>query len=109
LLIFVFLFCAASFNYYLLNFFLKYMKGDIFTNSIVSSIAEAVAHATAGVIVLKVGAINGLCFSNALAASSAAFLWIATVYNWLDAVPFCILAGKFGTGAAFCMLYMSTL
>ena len=29
LLIFVFLFCAASFNYYLLNFYLKYMPGSI--------------------------------------------------------------------------------
>lgn len=80
LLIFVFLFCAASFNYYLLNFFLKYMKGDIFINSIVSSLAETVAHIIAGLIVLKIGAVKGLCFANALAAISAAMLWIANVY-----------------------------
>jgi len=85
------------------------MKGDIFTNSIVSSVSECIAHLLAGVIVLKAGAVGGLCFSNALAALSAAVLWIANAYDWLEAVPFCILAGKFGTGAAFCMLYMSTL
>lgn len=109
LLIFVFLFCAASFNYYLLNFFLKYMKGDVFTNSAVSSLAETIAHIIAGFIVLKIGAIRGLCFANSLAAASAALLWIANVYDYTSLVPVSILAGKFGTGAAFCMLYMSTL
>ena len=109
LLIFIYLFCAASFNYYLLNFFLKYLKGDVFTNSAVSSIAETIAHALAGVIVLKIGAIRGLFLSNTLSAVAATLLWISFVYDWTSIVPVGILAGKFGTGAAFCMLYMSTL
>ena len=109
LLIFVFLFSSASFNYYLLNFFLKYVPGDIFTNSIISSVSEAIAHGIAGWIVLKVGPVNGLTFSFFLAAASAAILWYCEASDNLGPVPFSVLAGKFGTGAAFAMLYMSTL
>ena len=108
-LIFVYLFCAASFNYYLLNFYLKYMPGDLYTNSIVSSLSEAVAHILAGWIVTKVGPVNGLSFALFLATLSAFSLWVCTAKDWLEPVPFTVLAAKFGTGGAFAMLYMSTL
>lgn len=109
LLIFVYLFCAASFNYYLLNYYLKYMPGSIYTNSIVSSISETVAHWMAGWIVLKLGSVNGLTGANALATLSAAALWLSTANEMAGPVPYTVLAAKFGTGAAFAMLYMSTL
>ena len=85
------------------------MPGDIFTNSIVSSVSEAIAHGVAGWIAVKIGATNGLMCAFTLAASSAALLWFAEATDATNLVPVSILAGKFGTGAAFAMLYMSTL
>ena len=79
LIIFVYLFCAASFNYYLLNFYLKYMPGDIYENSIVSSISETIAHYMAGCMVLKIGAVHTLSGTNLLAAISGIVLWICSV------------------------------
>ena len=105
----MFLFCAASFNYYLLNFYLKYMPGSIYMNSIVSSLSEVVAHWMAGCIVVKLGPVNGLSGANALATLSAVGLWASTAVDWAGPVPVTVLAAKFGTGAAFAMLYMSTL
>jgi len=47
-LIFVYMFCAASFNYYLITFYTKYMPGNVYVNTIVSSVAEMVAAFLAG-------------------------------------------------------------
>lgn len=78
-------------------------------NSIVSSLSESVAHWMAGFIVVKLGSVNGLSGANALAALSAAALWVCTASALDGPVPFTVLAAKFGTGAGFAMLYMSTL
>ena len=93
----------------MLNFYLKYMPGSIYTNSVVSSVSETVAHWMAGCIVVKLGSVNGLSTANFLTVLSAAGLWASTASAWADPVPFTVLAAKFGTGAAFAMLYMSTL
>ena len=85
------------------------MPGSIYTNSIVSSFSETVAHWMAGCIVLKFGSVNGLTAANALAAFSAVALWASTANDWTGPIPVTVLAAKFGTGSAFAMLYMSTL
>ena len=105
----MYLFSAASFNYYLLNYYLKYMPGNIYTNSIVSSLAETFAHYAAGWLVLKIGSIHVLTGTNAMAAAAATVLWICAAFSWLSVVPFSVIAAKFGTGGAFAALYMSTL
>lgn len=109
LLIFVYLFCAASFNYYLVNFYLKYIPGDIFANSIVASLAESTAHWLSGWIVIKIGPVNGICASFSLAGVAGAALWLCDANGVSDLIPEIVLAAKFGAGAAFAMLYMSTL
>lgn len=109
MLIFVYLFCVASFNYYLLNFYLKYMPGDVYANSIVSSVSESVAHWVTGCIVYKIGQVNGLFISLFLASLSAALLWLCVGNEWIDPVPVTVLAAKFGVSAAFALLYMGTL
>ena len=85
------------------------MPGDIFTNSIISSISETFGHGSGSCIALKLGPKSGMTFAFSIAAASAALLWLSNANEWLGPVPVSILAGKFGTGAAFAMLYMSTL
>jgi len=46
---------SASFGYYLIGYDLKYIKGNKYTNGIVSSSSECVAFMTAGVLLDKVG------------------------------------------------------
>lgn len=109
LLIFVFLFSTASFNYYLINFYIKYIPGNIYTNTIASATADSIGNFLAGFVVLKLGAKNSLCTTLAICGVSGVFLFAAEAKDWLDAIPIIVLTAKFGIAAAFGMLYMSTL
>ena len=64
LLIMVFTWCTLSFSYYLLNFLLKYLQGDIFMNSYAASGAEIVSKALSSPILIYLGlkALFGLTF-----------------------------------------------
>ena len=85
------------------------MPGDIYQNSMISSVSESVAHYLAGWIVLKIGTVKTLGGSNVLAALSGLVLLVSSTNDWVSLVPYSVLAAKFGTGAAFAVLYMSTL
>lgn len=56
LLVFIYLFSVSSFDFYLINFYLKYIPGNVFTNTIVSSISSSISGYVSGIIVLKLGA-----------------------------------------------------
>ena len=51
LLIFIYMFSATSFNYYLINFYLKYIPGNTYINTIVATLAEAISALLSGLIV----------------------------------------------------------
>ena len=55
LIIFVALWIIATFNYYLVYFQIKYMKGDFFLNTLVSSLTELTAYAVSGFILHSLG------------------------------------------------------
>lgn len=50
LLILIFIWVASSFNFYLINFQMKYIKGDFFINNITSSLTEVPAYVLGGII-----------------------------------------------------------
>jgi hypothetical protein len=50
MMIFIFLLSAVSFNYYLVNFYLKYIPGNVYVNTVVQSLAEATAALIGGAI-----------------------------------------------------------
>ena len=52
----LFLWIASTFDYYLINFQLKYIDGDIYTNTIVSSVSEVTAYLVSGAVYDKIGA-----------------------------------------------------
>ena len=66
LLCMVMVWVSASFCYYLISYQLKYIKGDIFTNGIVSSISECIAYGVSGILYTKMGIKNVLILSYAL-------------------------------------------
>jgi len=103
------MFSSASFNYYLVNFYLKYIPGNIFINTIVSSTAEAISGYTSAFVVLKVGTRNAMSTMFLVCGVAGFALWLAEARGLIDAIPFAVLSAKFGISAAFNMLYMSTL
>ena len=109
LLIFVYLFCGVSFSYYLLNFYMKYIPGNVYTNTIVASIAEGSSAFVAGYLVKFLGARNSITTTNAIAGVATVVLWLAEVKGFIKEVPFFILLAKFGVCSFFAMMYMSTL
>ena len=92
LVVFVYLFSAASFDYYLINFYLKYIPGNVFVNSIISSVSSGVATFIAGTIVVKLGSVTGFCSTFGLCMLSGVLLFIAEANSWLSVVPFAVLA-----------------
>lgn len=46
---------AASFTYYMVGFYIKYIPGDIYTNVIVAGIAEATITMASGFIANRIG------------------------------------------------------
>ena len=51
----VILWLSSSFGYYLIGYQLKYIKGDIYLNGIISTVSELVAYAFSGFIFSKLG------------------------------------------------------
>jgi hypothetical protein len=62
-------FCV-SFDYYLITFYLKYLPGSIFVNSIVSSCSEALAIIFSGIILKVLSIKNSLLVTFMLSAVS---------------------------------------
>ena len=52
----LFLWIVSTFDYFLINFQLKYIKGDIYANTIVSSVSEVTAYLVSGALYDKIGA-----------------------------------------------------
>lgn len=50
------LWIVSTFDYYLINFQLKYIDGDIYANTIVSSVSEVTAYLVSGALYDKIGA-----------------------------------------------------
>ena len=109
LLIFVYMFSATSFNYYLINFYLKYIPGNVFINTSVAAIADFVAHVGVGFIVRMIGNKNAFTLSFLITFGAGAILWYLEDHEKVDDVPYVVLGAKFGASAAFAMLYMSTI
>ena len=93
----------------MINFYLKYIPGNVYVNTIIASLSEAISTLLSGLIVNLAGPRNSITLVNLLAAVATVGLWIAEVNEWLKEVPALILLAKFGVCAGFAMLYMSTL
>lgn len=60
---------SGSFNYYLISYQLKYLEGDLYINSIVSSLSEIVANITSAISIYFFGLKNAFMISFILAAA----------------------------------------
>lgn len=74
------LWIAASFCYFLISYELKYIKGDLFINGIVSALSECLAYTASGLMQLKLGIKKMFVLSFGLGALGM-FLLIITDTN----------------------------
>jgi len=97
---------AASFNYYLISFYMKYVPGDIFVNNSVSCVAEIAADLLSCLFVFKLGIKKSFVGSFILAAVGAIGIQFADVNGATIAVF--VLVAKFGISFAFNCTYLAT-
>ena len=95
---------TCSFCYYLINFYVKYIPGSIYTNQIVNSLSEVVANAFALAVVNKFGIKSGFAISY-LACALACILVMVSTDGIL--IPIGVLGAKASITIAFTFLYFS--
>lgn len=110
LIIFIILNISCNFIYYLINFYIKYIPGDIYLNQIINSVAESVANGPLSVIVASLLPIKkNYFFCFVTCAISCSFIYVSTEKQWTDMIPLTVLMAKSSVTIAFCALYFSTL
>jgi hypothetical protein len=96
---------SASFCFFLISFQLKYIEGDIYVNSIVSSTSEMVAYGLSGALMKLLGIKLNLAISYILAIlGMVCFIAIPTQDQlWLSIF---VMGSKFGISSAFNIAFL---
>lgn len=106
LFIITFVWMASAFNYYLINFLLKSIEGNIFLITSVCSAGEITAYMVGGVAYQKLGIRATLCGCFAISCLGAiSLLTLGSAYPNLVAVM--ILFTRFGVSATFNISYLA--
>jgi len=109
LVIYVYLYSAASFNYYLINFYLKYLPGNIYQNMMVASIAECIASFSSIYIIRSLGPTVAFAASFGMCAAASGCLTIASYADYHSLIPVIVMVAKLASTAAISMVYINTL
>jgi len=98
---------AASFTYYMVGFYIKYIPGDIYTNVIVAGIAEALITLQSGFTANKIGTKLTLVLSFAMGGIFGILLIFIPEQN-VYLIMLCVLLTKAGVSSAFNICYLVT-
>ena len=96
-------FMAANFNYYMINFYMKYAGGNIFINVILLTVSENIAYNTGSFIQSKFGTRKTFFLSYL----SAIVFWIPLIF-WDDiewVVMVSVFLSRFGVAASYTLIY----
>jgi hypothetical protein len=98
---------AASFCFYLIGFELKYLPGNIFTNTYASSFSDMVATVASAPLFDKCGIKWSLIMSFGMATVGA---FVICIWGWTAGgdwtLPILVIFTKFGVSAAFNVIYL---
>lgn len=104
---------SVTFGYYLIGYYLKYIPGDIYTNVMLSSLAEVLACFFSGVVSSKYGIKATMILSFAMATVFGYALSFFTEESVADNYPLTImclvLLAKLGLTSAFSNCYLATV
>ena len=99
---------SSAFNYYLISYQLKYIKGDIYVNGTVAAVSEMIAYVVSGVLVQFMGIKSTLMSSYSLAFIGMVALIFADARDQLM-IALAILVCKFGISQAFNVAYVGNI
>ena len=97
---------VSAFDYYLINFQLKYIRGDIYVNTIVSSVSEVTAYLVSGALYEIIGTRVSFIASFVIAVIGSILL-ITLADNNVDLIPAMVLSTKFGISGSFNVVYLA--
>jgi len=100
---------ATSFTYYMIAFQLKYLKGNIYNNSLASGGSEMVAIAISGVLYTKLGLKKSFTLLYALSCVGGCCILFLGAEAGGIAMPLFVILSKFGISGAFVLIYCSTV
>lgn len=102
----LFLWIVAAFDYFLINFQLKYIEGDIYTNTIVSSVSEVIAYLTSGALYERIG--TKISFVGSFIIAIIGSLLLITLGDSNKTlIPVFVLGSKFGISGSFNVVYLA--
>lgn len=102
----MFLWVVSTFDYNMISYQLKYIEGDIYTNTIVSSVSEVAAYMISGALYEKIG-MKVSFIGSYLIAILGATCYIFYSQENQKLVPLMILGSKFGISGAFNTAYLA--
>ena len=97
---------ASSFNYYLMTFFLKYIPGNIYTNTAIANASEILAYAASGYLMNIMGI--KISYFTGFTVATAGGLLLIFFFGMTKIMPVFILLAKFGVSFAFNISYLGT-
>lgn len=95
-------FGVVSFNYYMIGFYMKYVGGNIFINTIASTVSECIGNFAAALLQKYIGTRRSfvVCFGLALAFAAPLIFTNNTIL-----IAVCVFSSKFFVEAAFMLAY----
>lgn len=104
-IVFTLMLSCASFVYYFYNIYMKYIKGSLVINTIISATTEVLARLTGGLIFFKFG--PKLSFASMFTLSSIGTVLLMFFWSYEAAVPVFIILSKFGITACYTMVFVA--
>ena len=105
LLLFIYMWCSVSFSYWLIGFQMKYLKGNVYTNIMTSSVADIVGTGLSAIFYDKFGVRTAflicLVFS---VVGGVAILLLNNLTGWM---PLFILFAKLGVSSTFNLVFLA--
>ena len=108
------LWTATTIDYFIINFYLKYIPGSEFLNFSIAGLSEIFAHVAVGALYEKVGPRFGFLIGYSIALCGSIPLFFQNKLDSIDgaggvaAIATFVLLAKFGCSACYCICYIST-
>lgn len=102
----VILWVVTSFDYYLIGFQMKYIKGNIYNNVMISSASEIFAYIGSGFLLTATG-IRFSFFSSFSVSLLGGITYLIFGNTNEKAIPAMILGAKFGVASTFNLIYLA--
>ena len=97
---------ASTFNYYLMTFFLKYIPGNLYINTVIANASEVLAYAASGYLMNIMGI--KISYLTGFTVATAGGLLLIFLFGVTSVMPVFVLLAKFGVSFAFNISYLGT-